>query len=349
VTYEQYLQAKAPPWLQDKYGLAWMGGIGATVDDYVADYVSGTLAAFPGLGPADALGILGDELGLDRGPFETDQQYAARLAGAWIAWPYAGTPLGVLVALYWAGFGTGMVVVQQNGLAYTLSGTPVAGVDPRPLLTVTTALGLSSQITSNVSPPTVTQHGVANPSVGSAGRTIPVGEAFFASVDGDTDFCSRFFVYFPSLPFSLFRPVSAKATFTGTEDGVVPWPTASWALPFYDATTHKIIIGGKTPTDGGLAPPCTIVPGSRTAGALQLRAAAKWSGTVDVLGYGFTADDISRMSRAINKWRPAKGTCTGAHVALNGRVWGWPVQTWAQAMAAGPATFPKAEIVRYPV
>src|SRR5690242_10048302 len=112
--YESWLKANAPTYMQDQYGQAWLGGIGAAMDDYAQQYVAGSLAAFPDYAPVDALPVIGDELGLDRGPFETDQQYAARLVGAWLAWKYAGTPLGLLVALYWAGFSGGLIV-QQNG------------------------------------------------------------------------------------------------------------------------------------------------------------------------------------------------------------------------------------------
>ena len=58
------------------------------MDDFVQLYIAGTLAQFPDYAPSDALGVLGDEMGIDRGPLETDANYAARLT-ALVAWKYA--------------------------------------------------------------------------------------------------------------------------------------------------------------------------------------------------------------------------------------------------------------------
>lgn len=178
--YETWLQKNAPSYLQDAYGQAWMGGIGAALDDYVQQYIQGILAAFPDYAPSDALGVIGDEMGIDRGPTETDVSYAARLRAAWIYWQLAGTPLGLLVALYFAGY-TGAYVVQQNGLSYTLSSAPSPGVDPTPLLTVTPTAVLASAMT-----PTA-------PST----HTIPAGTPWW-TFDSQTDFCSRFAVLLPT-------------------------------------------------------------------------------------------------------------------------------------------------------
>src|SRR5262249_12038764 len=133
------------PWATSgRYNSAYWGGWGAVFDDQVSKLKQAIKARMPTQAPSDALTPLGDERQIDRGPTESDQAYALRLRGAWEAWARAGTPLGLLLALYYAGF-PGAVVVQQNGLAYALS-TPLAA-DPTQSLILTT-LGTNPNITS---------------------------------------------------------------------------------------------------------------------------------------------------------------------------------------------------------
>lgn len=231
MSYAIWLPANAPTYMADQYGQAWLAGIGAAMDDYVAQYVAATMAQFPDYAPPDALGVLGDEMQIDRGPNDTDASYALRLVGAWLAWKYAGTPIGLLSALYWAGFGNGAVLVQQNGLAYNLNVNLVAGADPITDLVVTACSTLATALTSSVTPPTVS----------SAGRSIPAGNSWW-KIDDNTDFCSRFAVLFPfAPPFYPFGAVDlarlqatikkwrpAKATCVGvnvlTSGEMVGWP-----------------------------------------------------------------------------------------------------------------------------
>src|SRR5262249_33798603 len=139
-----------------------------------------------------ALPLIGSSRLIDQGPAESNAAYAKRLTKFIEQWRRAGQPLGMLLALYYAGFGA--VIVQQNGLAYSLS-LPLNDDDPTQSLTITSALGLSVALTSQVNPPTVV----------SSGRSVPAGTPFFTVKDDDTDFCSRFAVLFPgaaSLPTS---------------------------------------------------------------------------------------------------------------------------------------------------
>lgn len=325
--YETWLQANAPTYMQDQYGRAWLGGIGAAFDDYVQQYVAGTLAAFPDFAPADALGIIGDELGLDRGPFETDQQYTARLVGAWTMWKYAGTPVGLLVALYWAGFGGGYIVTQ-NGPIYSLSGTPVAGADPSALISMQLASQLAVALTSNVTPPTAAQ----------PGRVIPAGNPWWQFAESraantnacDTDMCSRFAIIYPNAPLPSAFFTWARATFSGTDSAAITWNN-----PF-PTSSYLIMPGIPTITSGG--PASVWADGStQTLTGVTIRASAAITGTVDVIASQIGANpladlhpnELNRLQSAIRKWRPGKASCVGVYALVQGKFMGWPVQTQA--------------------
>lgn len=326
--YASYIPSQAPSWLRDQYGTAWLAGIGASLDVYVQQYIAGSLSALPDYAPADALGVIGDELGIDRGPFETDLQYRARLVSAWIAWKYAGTPLGMLVALYWAGFGGGLLV-QQNGVGYSLSGTPVAGADSASLLVTTTLSTLNTDLHSSVNP----------------ARSIQAGTPWW-TFDSNTDFCSRFAVLFPgpALP-SAFR-TDGVATFTGVEDGspAHPWPTVTWNNVFAD-TTYLVKPGAVVVTGGGGGVLVAADAASKTTAGIRIIASAPFTGTVDVIAWqaganpfaDLHAQDLARLQNVIKKWRPAKATCVGVYALVQGAFWGWPVRTWVGGYW-GPST-----------
>lgn len=54
--------------------------------------------------PIDALPLKGSDRNIERYPGESDASYMARVAGAWVAWPQAGTHNGLLGQLTAAGF-----------------------------------------------------------------------------------------------------------------------------------------------------------------------------------------------------------------------------------------------------
>ncbi len=127
-TYAGYLATAGPSWLQRPNGVAYLGGIGATLDQCVDWYKAGVKASFPGLAGTNgddlALGYLGTEIGMPRGPGETSAHYGERLRKAWEIWPWAGTALGVLLALETQGYTSANgapVLIQQAGYAYTLT------------------------------------------------------------------------------------------------------------------------------------------------------------------------------------------------------------------------------------
>ncbi len=79
--------------------------------------------AFLGAAPSDALPIIGAERGLDRSPLESEASFRRRLQSAWDIWRWAGTPFGMLLALYRAGYTptSGKVVIRtQKGYQHEL-------------------------------------------------------------------------------------------------------------------------------------------------------------------------------------------------------------------------------------
>jgi hypothetical protein len=230
MSYETWMKAKAPTYLQDVYGQAWMGGIGATMDDYVQQYIAGVLAAFPDYAPADALGALGDEIGIDRGASETDAAYANRLARAMEVWAFAGSPMGLLRALYGAGY-SGGEVVQQNGNGYTLAVTVADGITSYSIVIRT--LGL-------------------NPAIGGI-RPLAAGVTPWWTFDAtgldaaNDQFNSRFGVYFAS-DAGYFGTIAARNRFRAI---VAKWkPGKATFMGWFLRTSGKVWGDGHTYNDG---------------------------------------------------------------------------------------------------
>ena len=130
--YEEWLPSILPPWLNTN-GRAFARGVGARMDKIVQLYRDAVLSRFPKFAPEDALGYIGKERGLPRGPAESASAYALRLAAAWTAWQGdqtpvtgkgggGGTPLGLLNAIKAAGLptgSTGATIVTTNGTGNT--------------------------------------------------------------------------------------------------------------------------------------------------------------------------------------------------------------------------------------
>ena len=124
--YRDHLPAAAPSWLRDTdAGQAWLEEHGQALDDLVAEVKSAVKARMPTEAPADALPWIGQERQILRAPFDANESYAKRLEGAWDTWPFAGSAVGILLALYAQGYGSGAeeppIIVQQNGLAHQLA------------------------------------------------------------------------------------------------------------------------------------------------------------------------------------------------------------------------------------
>lgn len=112
---------KSPGWLLGPYGQAWLLAM-ASGKDFISQAVRDAIACrMPLVAPPDALPLIGEERGLPRGPGESAAGYAVRLTQALVSWQWAGTPYGLLTAMYLAGFPT--VRVQcQSGKQFTLNG-----------------------------------------------------------------------------------------------------------------------------------------------------------------------------------------------------------------------------------
>jgi hypothetical protein len=107
----------ATGFLRGDAGRAFLEAFGAMKDAQVARAKEAVKARMPGVCPADALAILGGERGIDRGLTESEESFRSRVRSAWDVWRWAGTPYGLLLAFYWAGYRptSGKVVLQTQG------------------------------------------------------------------------------------------------------------------------------------------------------------------------------------------------------------------------------------------
>lgn len=186
----EWLQQLPIPWLvSGPNGRADVTSYGTVLDGEVALTKLAVKARMPELTPADGLPHIGNERGLIQGgsiagTAEADADFRRRLKKAWDnAWPYAGTPLAILLQLYYSLGYTDVAIVQQNGVIYTLT-TPLGSEDdPLADLVITSAGTLEAP---------------AMPGAG-ATKTIPIGSAWWR-FDDNTDFCSRFAVVITTAP-----------------------------------------------------------------------------------------------------------------------------------------------------
>lgn len=281
---------------------------GTLIDTQLARVKAGIKARMPGQAPTDALPHIGGDRGLVQGPIGSNADFIIRLQTAWDNWARAGTFLEMLVQLYWAGY-TGVTIVQQNGLAFSLSGNPTAGVDPTSLLVITDCDATTSVITSSITPT----------------RQIPAGTPWFW-FDSNTDLCSRFAIIITgALPIQKTR-----VTFTNSDVG-----TATWLDGFTD-TSYSVYIGGVTVTDGG-EPVVVGADGStKTIDGIDLDASAPFTGYVDMLAAPAGVDPFTYLSpirqtilkSLISRWRP-NAVCAGVFALFQGETWDFPLgKTW---------------------
>lgn len=313
MSYEIFLQSIKSKWLQGPNAQAWQGAWGLLLDDQIDRIKQSVKARFPDYAPSDALPAIGDERQLDRGPFESDTSYIGRLKKAWDVWPFAGTPTGLMVALYYGGF-TNVVLVQQNGLYYTFEGPP----DPSDY-----TLGLS---------------------IGDLGTNpVMTGSPPWWTFDARLDFCSRYAILLPGPAAGTQYQIAGVATFTGVEDGTVanPWPTVYWTGEFPD-TSYSVMTGGITVTDGQGDIAAWVPPELKAQSSCQVAASAPFSGTVDVLAYfagtnPFGTIDLNRIRSIIRKWGRAAATCKSISVQVYGDFIGWPVRAISDRSTIGPS------------
>lgn len=132
MSYESYRQSRGPSWMKGEFGQAWSAAHGQLADALVALWKESAKSAFPDECPADALEYLGSEIQIPRSPADTDATYGEKLRRAWEVWPFAGTPLGLLLALEAAGYSAGQVILaQQEAHLFTLSSTAGLAAEDR--------------------------------------------------------------------------------------------------------------------------------------------------------------------------------------------------------------------------
>jgi hypothetical protein len=135
--YREYLPKSVPPWLQAKWGRAFLDAVGARMDNVVGATKEAVFARLPEFAPSDAQDVIGADRGLPRGGGESDEDYGARLVDAWNIWGGDNTPLtgkgggagsarGILLQLKALGLPTGSdgaTVYNHNGRYAQLDGS----------------------------------------------------------------------------------------------------------------------------------------------------------------------------------------------------------------------------------
>lgn len=264
--------------------------------EYASSYQSVTLTA--------------SERQLDTYAGEPQAQLATRLTFATQLWRFAGTPLGVLLGLHFAGF-DGAVIVTQNGIAYQLTLPLPAMVsgqvwDPTPNLSQSATSQLLVPLTSSLTP----------------SRSIPTGTNWFA-FDSNTDMCSRFAVIFPSAnSLSFMFSQVALANFSSADSASILWDQS------ISASSYTTIVGPPVVTDGS-GPVVIVADGTtKTTTGVTIRASAAFNGYAYVSAYpALSATDTARLKTSIARWKPAKATCVGVYVIQTGDTWDWPTGT----------------------
>lgn len=321
-TFVAWLQSLPLNWLYGQpVGIADAKSWGQIADDQTALLQQAVKARMPSLAPVDALGHIGGDRVLVEGSTETTANFRVRLNTAWDDWARAGSALELLVQLYWNGF-SGAYIIQQNGLYYTLSGAPTAGVDPTGLLTIGHLSGLISALADSADP---------------TRPAIPVGTPWW-KFDDDTGHCSRFLVLFPG--YFPYFVIYGQAVFTNSSVATVSWgsPTAY--------VGYHVQVGPATVTDGGGPVAVVADATTHTINGINIVASAPFTGFADVITYpdingdGLSPADpfaqmssgiLARLKLIINTWRPAKALCVGVAAIQQGAIWGWPTtQTWGQ-------------------
>lgn len=194
---------------------AFMGGLAAVMDRADTIAKQATREGYAALAEdAASLGMIGADYGIERGPTETVAEFQARLAYKVALNRLRGTPLGVLLALYYGEF-EGAVLVQQNGRYHTLSAAP--NLDD-----IVEMTSLPSWVESDDT------------------STRPSDGAPWWTFDDSDTFCSRFAVIFPV---DAPNPgLSTAATLARAQRLVKAWrPAKATCEGFVHVTAGKTI------------------------------------------------------------------------------------------------------------
>jgi len=181
---------------------ALMGGFAAVLGDRMEELARQAVReSLPSLAADDAsLGLIGNDLGLPRAPSMSTEDYRAFLQHGISLNRMRVTGLGMCVGLYYADF-PGAVVIQQNGLAYQITGTP--NLDDVDLMA-----DPATTLESRVLPAWITRTYLANsnkylPASTDGRPAVPALTIPWLNIDTDMDaegnqYNSRFAVLFPA-------------------------------------------------------------------------------------------------------------------------------------------------------
>lgn len=105
-SFASILRRTGPPWLQRAVGGALKGALGSVLDTVVDATAEGVRQRFPHALRPDALGYIGRDRRILRGPAESDAAFAARVLPWWDMHRIRGGPYALLTQLqqYLAGF-----------------------------------------------------------------------------------------------------------------------------------------------------------------------------------------------------------------------------------------------------
>lgn len=118
-----------PPWLQKPNGAGFMRSFRTVLDALVARTVESVKLPMPGEGSPTALGYVGNDRNIERGPNQTDDGYVAQLRMAFDTWRNAGgarTLLTQLRAYFAPSNGPPMRLVSNRATWHEID--PVTGV-----------------------------------------------------------------------------------------------------------------------------------------------------------------------------------------------------------------------------
>ena len=192
--------------------LAWMGrtaqkiwsGFATVLGDWAEEWgQKANLEHLPQYADAEVLPFIGSERQLAQGPGESNTDYAERLIYWLNVWGFAGRPLGLLLALHYAGFDF-VVFVQQNGRWYQLNDTVINVANPLSNLISGDLATLPAPMTSTVTP----------------GYSVPQ-EIPWWTFDSNPEFASRF-----ALMFEYLTPTLSAANLALIRPIVAAWKAA---------------------------------------------------------------------------------------------------------------------------
>jgi hypothetical protein len=249
----------SPTFLQQAGGLALTGGIGDVLDNFADRVKMASQADMPLVAPADALTQIGIERQILRGPTESDAAFAVRCQNAWQTWPYAGTPFGLLLALYNLGYPnvylmpvrgayatlTGITTTTEGGGSWTIDGNAVPAL---PAWAATTAFAAGAR----TFPKAANGYWYTTPNGGTTGASAPVFPTTIGQSVTDaggvtwtcsgTDFWSRFDVVFSPVPAS-WNPTPPGAT--SDEVNRIRLTVAQWKPAFATVTRLIALVSGR--------------------------------------------------------------------------------------------------------